>query len=373
MATNQLKFLHLSPVPVRDATYNNPPSNEQREDIRAFRSWFLEKMVDHERHNHCSQDKDIQLLFESLARSWEKMTIREKNVYRIRIGLQPLADNVDAKVRQPGENESLTPDMDLKQHKNLKKTRKRIEESSDESEEESKTSEKSRKVNRREDSGSSAKKTPRESAKAKTDSLAGNMTPADLLKSVGYDSNSLQTLNKGNVSCSKNREKGSDLNSKSSAHTSSHERDKIHKKSSPSDKHDKPKNKQSISKQQSTLESTKSSSDLGEPTAKKVKDKSAKSSCRDDERTGGPSNMKFKDDKGQQSLKDSQSTSGRKKKSHRPDGTLNKGVLCHKSSCKNTAVFHSEWNGEFCSFQCAIDHVNEVYKAWMRKRRETNQ
>lgn len=396
MATKQPKFLHLSTIPVRHATYNNPPSNEQREDIHAFRSWFLEKMADHERHNHYSRDKDIQLLFESLAQSWEKMTVREKNIYRIRIGLQPLTDKVDAKAMQP--TESLTSDMDLKQHKNLKKARKRIEGSSDESEEECKTSEKSHKVKRREDSGDSAKRTSKESTKTKADSSAGSTTstsetttPADLLKSVGHDSNSLQTINKGNASSSKN------TTSKSSDHTSSHtlkqsmkadqesekphEKDKIRKKSSlqvTGDKHDKPEDKQSSSKEQPTLKSTKSSSNLGEATAKKVKDKSAKSSFSDDGRTGSPSHMQLKDDTGKQSLKDSQSTSPlpekkkkKKKKPLIPDGTLNKGVLCQKTSCKNTAVFHCEWDGEFCSFQCAITHVNQVYKAWMRKRRET--
>jgi len=277
-----------------------------------------------------------------------------------------LTDKVDAKARQSSENESLTPDSDLKQRK---KSRKRIVEfSSDESETESKTSEnasKIHKVKRREDHGNSAKKT-----------------------AVPNHSNSLQNITKGNASSSKsskNREK--ETASKSSDHTSSHtlkqsmkadqgsgkphKKDKIHKKSSlkvTDDKHDKPKDKQPFSKQQPTLGPTKCSSDLGEPTAKKMKVKSAKSSFSGDGRTEGPS----KDDKGKQSLKDSQSSGKKKKKkSRRPDWTLNKGVLCKKSSCQNTAVFHSEWSGEFCSFQCAIKHANEVCKTWMRRRRET--
>ena len=38
---------------------------------------------------------------------------------------------------------------------------------------------------------------------------------------------------------------------------------------------------------------------------------------------------------------------------------------CIKSGCLELAIISSEWDGEYCSNECAVGHCKDVFAAWV--------
>lgn len=55
------------------------------------------------------------------------------------------------------------------------------------------------------------------------------------------------------------------------------------------------------------------------------------------------------------------------------DVDLEKSIhVCEREGCTNPPIDHPNWEGEYCSDKCAVQHSKEVFASWVKQRMAAN-